>query len=60
LSQVLAQDLAGRPLPKQGRQAWGVKEELQEELREELQEEPEELLFAMPGQLAREDLDVAC
>jgi hypothetical protein len=50
LSQVPAQDSAERPLPKQGRQAWEVKEELQEEL--------EEVLFATLGQPVREDFDV--
>jgi hypothetical protein len=51
-SQVPAQDSAERPLPKQGRQAWEVEEELEEEL--------EGVLFATPGRPAREDLDVGC
>jgi len=42
---MLAQGSAERPLPKQGRQAWEVKEELQEELAEV----PEGVLFATPG-----------
>lgn len=56
LSQAPAQDSAERPLPRQGRQAWEVKQELPEAL----QEQPEELVFATPGQVGREDLDVAC
>jgi hypothetical protein len=51
-SQVLAQDSAEHPLPKQGRQAWEAEEELEEEL--------EGVLFATPGRPAREDLDVGC
>jgi hypothetical protein len=51
-SQVPAQDSAERPLPKQGRKAWEVEEELEEEL--------EGVLFATPGRPAREDLDVGC
>ena len=59
LSQMPAQDSAGRRLPKQGRQAWEGKEELREELQER-QEEPEEVPFSRPGQPACEDLDVGC
>src|ERR1700682_6151432 len=51
-SQVPAQDSAERPLPKQGRQASEVEEELEEEL--------EGVLFATPGRPVREDLDVGC
>src|SRR5216683_7691371 len=51
-SQVAAQDSAGRLLPKQGRRAWEVEEELEEEL--------EGVLFATPGRPAREDLNVGC
>jgi len=51
-SQVPAQDSAGRLLPKQGRRAWEVEEELEEEL--------EGVLFATPGRPAREDLNVGC
>jgi hypothetical protein len=39
--QVPAQDPAERPLPKQGRKAWEVQEELEKEL--------EGVLFATPG-----------
>lgn len=51
-SQVPAQDSAERPLPKRGRQAWEVEEELEEEL--------EGVLFVTPGPPAHEDLDVGC
>jgi len=46
LSQMPAQDSAERPLPKQGRQAWEVQEDLREEL---LEEELEGVLFATHG-----------
>lgn len=49
-SQVPAQDSAERLLPKRGRQAWEVKEELQEALLEVLEPVPEgRLLFATHG-----------